>query len=94
MGDSRPTKFLEALGRLWSCSTFHVSLVLLPILLIGFFAYLSVEKDRSLADAERHSENVAKIFQENTEKLFHSIDSSLQALSELFADEEIGRAHV
>jgi len=66
------------------------ALLFLPLVWLGFFAITASEKTEALQQARSHGDSVAKLFQENSERIFERVDQSLLILRALYAENPTG----
>jgi diguanylate cyclase (GGDEF)-like protein len=59
--------------------------VFLPLLWIGYLALSASEKANALQQARSHGDSIARLFQENTERIFERVDQSLLVVRALYA---------
>src|SRR5438128_3380399 len=62
----------------------RITLIMVPLFWLIYFAWTSLEQRRALQQGELHTSNVARIFQENTERIFLSVDGTLHLLRRLY----------
>ncbi|MGY4233608.1 diguanylate cyclase (GGDEF)-like protein/PAS domain S-box-containing protein [Bradyrhizobium sp. USDA 4449] len=66
------------------------ALIFLPLVWISCFTILSSERIEALQQAKSHGDSVAKLFQENTERIFERVDQSLLIVRALYAEDPSG----
>jgi diguanylate cyclase (GGDEF)-like protein/PAS domain S-box-containing protein len=74
----------------WRSPALAIALLLVPLIWLAYFANGAFEKQRTLEQAESHAGNVARIFQESTERIFQGVDRSLQLLRFLYERDPAG----
>jgi len=76
---------IEATRRVVGNPALHAALVLIPAVWIGYFVTTASERASALRHAQSQGDSVAKILQENAERIFEQVDQSLRILRELYA---------
>jgi diguanylate cyclase (GGDEF)-like protein len=80
----------EAATRIWRSPSLQIALVLLPIVWTGYFAMTRSERADAFLQASSHGDSVAKLFQENTERIFELVDQSLLVMRAMQARDPAG----
>src|SRR5215468_10775852 len=62
----------------------RIALIMLPMFWLIYFLGLSFEHRRAIQQGELHVSNVVRIFQENSERIFLSVDATLLLLRRLY----------
>jgi cache domain-containing protein len=62
----------------------RIALIMVPIFWLIYFLGLSLEQRRAIAQGELHLSNVARIFQENSERIVLSVDRTVLMLRRLY----------
>ena len=75
---------------IWRSVPLQLALFFLPLVWIGYFAISSSEKADALQQARSHGDSVAKLFEENTERIFERVDQSLLIVRALNAEDPSG----
>jgi len=78
---------LKAAKAIWRSTPLQIALLFLPMLWIGYFALTASEKADALQQARSHGDSIAKLFQENTERIFERVDQSLLVVRALYASD-------
>jgi diguanylate cyclase (GGDEF)-like protein/PAS domain S-box-containing protein len=81
---------LRAATAVWRSAPLQLALLFLPLVWIGYFATSVSEKDDALQQARSHGTSVARLFEENTERIFERVDQSLLILRALYAQDPGG----
>jgi diguanylate cyclase (GGDEF)-like protein/PAS domain S-box-containing protein len=82
---SLPRIFLKAGLRIWRSPPLQIALLFLPVLWLGYFSITAAEKDGALQQARSHGDSIAKLFEDNTERIFERVDQSLLVVRTLYA---------
>ena len=69
----------------WRSAPLQFALFFLPLVWIGYFAISSSERNDALQQARSHGNSVARLFEENTERIFERVDQSLLIVRALYA---------
>jgi diguanylate cyclase (GGDEF)-like protein/PAS domain S-box-containing protein len=81
---------LGAVTAVWRSAPLQLALFFLPLVWIGYFAISFSERDDALQQARSHGASVAKLFEENTERIFERVDQSLLIVRALYAEDPSG----
>jgi diguanylate cyclase (GGDEF)-like protein/PAS domain S-box-containing protein len=81
---TRHVTLRDAISLAQRSSGVRIALIMLPLFWLIYFAWTSLEQRRALEQGELHATNVARIFQENTERIFLSVDGTLLLLRRLY----------
>nr|WP_246767740.1 MULTISPECIES: EAL domain-containing protein [unclassified Bradyrhizobium] len=74
----------------WRSVPLQLAVFFLPLVWISYFAITASEKTEALQQARSHGDSVAKLFQENTERIFERVDQSLSIVRTLYAQDPAG----
>ena len=74
----------------WRSVPLQIAALFLPLVWIGYFAITASERTQALEQARSHGDSVAKLFQENTERIFERVDQSLSIVRTLYAQDPAG----
>jgi diguanylate cyclase (GGDEF)-like protein len=80
----------DAAARIWRGPSLQLALFFLPLVWVGYFAVTTSERTDALHQAQSHGDSVAKLFQENTERIFERVDQSLLVVQALYAQDPTG----
>lgn len=75
---------------MWRSVPLQLVLLFLPLVWIGYFTITASERTQALEQARSHGDSVAKLFQENTERIFERVDQSLLIVRALYAQDPAG----
>src|SRR5215470_3058190 len=81
---AKPHTWREIASLAQRTSGVRIALVMLPIFWLIYFLGLSLEQRRAVQQGELHVSNVVRIFQENSERIFLSVDGTLLLLRRLY----------
>jgi diguanylate cyclase (GGDEF)-like protein/PAS domain S-box-containing protein len=81
---------LDTATVVWRSVPLQLALFFLPVVWIGYFAIGSSERADALEQARSHGDSVAKLFEENTERIFERVDQSLLIVRALNAQDPAG----
>ncbi|MBR0757101.1 EAL domain-containing protein [Bradyrhizobium jicamae] len=81
---------VDAAAIIWRSAPLQLALFFLPLVWIGYFAISSSERTDALQQARAHGDSVAKLFEENTERIFERVDQSLLIVRALNAQDPAG----
>jgi diguanylate cyclase (GGDEF)-like protein/PAS domain S-box-containing protein len=77
-------------ARVWRSVPLQLALFFLPLVWISYVAITASERTAALQQARSHGDSVAKLFQENTERIFERVDQSILILRALHAQDPAG----
>ncbi|MGX4769082.1 bifunctional diguanylate cyclase/phosphodiesterase [Bradyrhizobium guangdongense] len=75
---------------MWRSVPLQLAVFFLPLVWISYFAITVSERTEALQQARSHGDSVAKLFQENTERIFERVDQSLSIVQTLYAQDPAG----
>src|SRR6266568_1831771 len=81
---TKPHTWREMASLAQRSSGVRIALIMLPMFWLIYLLGISLEQRRALQQGELHTSNVARIFQENTERIFLSVDGTLHLLRRLY----------
>ena len=87
----RVKDFIRAVAaRVWRSVPLQLALLFLPLVWVSYFAITAAERTEALQQARSHGDSVAKLFQENTERIFERVDQSLLVVRTLYVQDPTG----
>src|SRR3954466_4696787 len=81
---AKPTTWRELASLAQRSSGVRIALIMLPIFWLIYFLGISFEQRRAIQQGELHVSNVVRVFQENSERIFLSVDGTLLLLRRLY----------
>lgn len=76
--------------QVWRSVPLQLALIFLPLVWTSYFAITASERTEALKQAQSHGDSVARLFQENTERIFERVDQSLSIVRALYAQDPTG----
>src|SRR5262245_3077427 len=81
---AKPHTWREIASLAQRSSGVRIALIMLPIFWLIYLLGISLEQRRGVQQGELHVSNVVRIFQENSERIFLSVDGTLLLLRRLY----------
>src|SRR5256885_8406996 len=81
---AKPQTWREMASLAQRSSGVRIALIMLPMFWLIYLLGISLEQRRAIQQGELHVSNVVRIFQENSERIFLSVDGTLLLLRRLY----------